>query len=108
MSPIRIRGIVFQDEKGLWCAQCLEYDIAAQAGTVEELRKEFSSLLSSYIQISADLNRRPFEGLPRAPRRFFKMYETATSPAQKEGPIRPPLAQKSAPSIVPELRFATA
>ena len=107
MSPIRIRAVAFNDEKGFWCAQCLEYDITAQARTVEELRKEFSSLLLSYIQVRADLKRAPFAGLPRAPRRFYRMYEASASPTEKEVPITP-LALKSAPSIVPELRFVTA
>lgn len=102
MSEIRIRAIAFKDS-GFWCVQCLEYDIAAQAETIPDLRKELARVLLAYVLTSAELKREhPFAGLPPAPRRFFEMYDSIES--SKEDEILPMLG--SSPTIVPRMRVA--
>ncbi len=83
MENVRIRAILFE-EAGAWCAQCLEYDIAAQARTEPELRQELVSVLTTHFLASAQFGQEPFAGLPEAPAKFFAMYEGASLGAKSE------------------------
>jgi hypothetical protein len=104
MNTRRIRVVLFEDE-GFWCAQCLEFDVGAQAGTVPALLDELQRILSAHIEIAREVGRKPFAGLPPAPQRFFDAYESSRTPLQaSDGRALPRLDQ--APFIVPELRFA--
>lgn len=76
MKMTRIRAVLFEDS-GWWCAQCLEYDIAAQARTVPELHDELERVLRAQALVSSELGQEPFAGLPPAPQQFVKMYERA-------------------------------
>jgi predicted RNase H-like HicB family nuclease len=71
-----IRVVLFEDEKW-WCAQCLEYDITAQAKTLPELRYELERVLFAHVCAGAEEGRAPFQGLERAPSKYWRMYETA-------------------------------
>ncbi len=73
-STIEIRAVVSQ--KGThWVAQCLEYDIAAQADSLAELRQELESIITTHLEIADEKNSPPFVGLPRAPDYYFRVYE---------------------------------
>jgi len=101
MSMIRIRALAFQDS-GYWCVQCLEYDIAAQAETIPELRRELARVLLSHVTLSKEYKKEPFAGLPQAPKWFFEMYNSlAPTREEEEGTLL-----DSSPPIVPLLRFA--
>jgi hypothetical protein len=83
MKNLRIRAILFE-EAGAWCAQCLEYDIAAQARTQPELREELVGVLTTHMLASAAFGQEPFAGLPAAPAKFFAMYEGAALGVKSE------------------------
>ena len=96
----RLRFVVLQE--GDWLsAQCLEYDIATQARTFEDLAYELQRLIAGHIATSKKLHKRPFEGLPKAPPRFWDMFERSriALPTQSLA-FKPPLRFK------PELRVA--
>jgi hypothetical protein len=76
MADLKIRAVLFQEE-GWWVAQCLDYDIAAQARTQADLLYELERILIGYLVISSEKGLRPFERLPQAPRRYWVMYEQA-------------------------------
>jgi hypothetical protein len=72
----KIRAILFRD--GEWySAQCLEYDIAAQAKTLEDLRYELQRVIITHIAVSIELGSKPFENLDAAPQKFWDMYANA-------------------------------
>jgi len=71
-KPI-INIIAFQEEGG-WVAQCLQYDIAAQANTFAELQREMLRAIVSHIILNTERGRAPFEGLNEAPPKFWRMY----------------------------------
>lgn len=74
-----IRAIVFQE--GEWLsAQCLEYDIATQAKTVEDLSYELQRILVGHIVTSRKLGKAPFEGVPKAPQKYWDMFEHSKIP----------------------------
>jgi hypothetical protein len=74
-----IRAIVFQE--GDWLsAQCLEYDIATQAKTLDDLSYELQRIIVGHFTISRRLGKEPFEGIPKAPDKYWKMFERSKIP----------------------------
>src|SRR5262249_54019993 len=71
---ISIRVVVFQDA-GHWVGQCLEYDIAAQAETIDDLNVRLQVVLRAELNESLDRSGRPFDGIEKAPERFQQMWE---------------------------------
>ena len=87
MADLKIRAVLFQEE-GWWVAQCLEYDIAAQARTQDDLLYELKRILAGRILVSATKGRQPFENLPKAPLRYWAMYEEAEPVSTDPPPFR--------------------
>lgn len=71
-----VRAVVFRDED-LWVAQCLEYDLATQGRTLEQLRERVELLLLARMAVSQKVGRRPFEGLPKGPQEFWDLWGSA-------------------------------
>jgi hypothetical protein len=99
----RLRFVVIQE--GEWLsAQCLEYDIATQARTLDDLTYELQRLIVGHIVTSRKLNKEPFEGLSRAPQKFWDMFERSKLPLST-----PRVSFKSSVRLkipAPELRVA--
>ena len=98
----RLRVVVVQEGKWL-SAQCLEYDIATQARTLDDLAYELQRIIC-HIATSRTLNKEPFEGLPKAPQKFWDMFERSRLPLST-----PRVAFKSSFRLkipLPELRVA--
>ncbi len=73
-SGITIRVVVFQDD-GVWVAQCLEYDIGAQAGDIDTLNERLNVALKAELKESIERGKEPFAGIDPAPQRFHTMWE---------------------------------
>lgn len=71
-----VRAVVFRDED-LWIAQCLEYDLATQGRTLEQLRERVKRLLLVRMAVSQKERRKPFGGLPKGPQEFWELWESA-------------------------------
>lgn len=69
-----IRVILFHD-CDLWAAQCLEYDIGAQAPDLGTLCARLSAALEMELSESLGQKGAPFEGIDPAPQRFHDMWE---------------------------------
>lgn len=74
---IEISVILYQEDAH-WIAQGLEYDITAQAPSLPALKDRFEAKVAAEVAISLDLNRKPLDGIGRAPERFWKMFDEAT------------------------------
>ena len=69
-----ISAVLFQEGEQ-WVAQCLEYDIAAQAETLKELVEyELQRVLVGHISVSLETGRVPFENVPAAPREYWDLW----------------------------------
>ena len=80
----QLRFLVFQE--GEWvAAQCLEYDIATQARTLDDLVHEVQRIVIGHIATSRKLHKAPFERVPQAPEEFWAMFERSKIPL----PARP-------------------
>jgi hypothetical protein len=77
VESLSIRAVVFQDG-GAWIAQCLEYDLCTSAKDRKELIRKLASQLRLQIVLDLANGKRPFQGLPRAPQRFWEMYSGST------------------------------
>jgi hypothetical protein len=71
---VGVRVLVFQDE-GSWVAQCLEYDIGAQARDIDTLRDRLIVALNAELRESLERHGQPFAGIEPAPERFQLMWE---------------------------------
>jgi hypothetical protein len=84
-----IRAVIFQ-EGDLWVAQCLEYDIGAQAHDFDTVQRRLSLAIEVEQSTSMEAHGKEFAGIDRAPARFFEMWEKglrvfATKPQVKNG-----------------------
>jgi hypothetical protein len=71
-----------------WVAQCLQYDLAAQAKTLADLRYAFEHALVAHVIVSIEKKVEPFDSLPSAPRKYWDAWERAL-PVETER-IAPP------------------
>lgn len=70
----KIRVVIFKEDD-LWVAQCLEYDIGAQASDVETLGRHLTATLQAELAESARRTGKPFGGIEQAPKQYFDMWE---------------------------------
>lgn len=106
-----IINIVAFQEAGGWVAQCLQYDIAAQADSFAELKREMIRAIVSHIIINVERGRAPFEGLKEAPSKFWKMYGEATPLNDESLPVEWPSPAQSTPEasaldVAPKFKIA--
>ena len=68
--------VLFICDGSAWTAQCLQYDIAAQGGTIKDAQRAFEYALSVE---AAYLNERgqSLDSLPAAPNCYWKQYREA-------------------------------
>jgi hypothetical protein len=72
-DAMKIRVIAFKDGDQ-WVAQCLEYDIAAQAADLETVHARLMMALDAERAESMRLHDKPFAGIDPAPQHFLDMW----------------------------------
>lgn len=105
-STYEVDAVLFERDHGEWVAQCLQYDIGAQASNITDLLYELQRAVVGHIVIALENGLAPLESLPAAPREYWDMWEKAkTTVASDDGPpaFRIPI---SAPRVVPRLKLA--
>ena len=80
--------VLVTKEADWWVAQCLQYDLAAQAKTLADLRYAFEHALVAHVIVSIEKKVEPFDSLPSAPRKYWDAWERAL-PVETEW-IAPP------------------
>ena len=73
----QIRVVVLK-EGDVWVAQCLEYDIGAQAGDMDTLWSRLNTVLAAERLESASRDLSAFEGIPAAPDFYHGLWDKAT------------------------------
>lgn len=84
-----IRAIVFQDA-GQWIAQCIEVDVAAQGGTVDEAVERLESLIASEADYTQKRFGKAFAGIAPAPARFEAMWQGRSKNFEAQEHVQPP------------------
>lgn len=70
---LQVRTVIFR-EGDWWVAQCLEFDLAAQAKTVKDLAYEIQRVIVGHMVVCKQEGIRPFEHLPKAPDKYWDMF----------------------------------
>ena len=78
-KTITIRTLLIQDNNS-WSIQCLEYDVAAQGETIEEAEDAFEKTFLGQIFLDIHENKEPLEGIEKAPKVFWDMFDKAEQP----------------------------
>jgi hypothetical protein len=68
-----IRAVVFQEGEWL-CAQCLEYNLVAQAKNLKQLSRALQRLIVAHVAVRLRHKQPPFRDLPRAPEKYWAMF----------------------------------
>ena len=76
MKSRLLRVLLFKTD-GIWNAQCLEHDIAAQARTLKGVRREMERLLVLRTFAGVNEGIEAFADVPQAPDAFWRRWETA-------------------------------
>ena len=74
MDRTEIRVVVFRDGD-MWAGQCLEYDIGAQADSLEKLDRYLEIAIAETRRESRERNGEAFAGVPPAPEHFRKLWD---------------------------------
>jgi hypothetical protein len=82
-----LKVVVFSEGDG-YVAVVLDHCLAAQAKTVPELKRAVTHLVLTQLIASAERGQAPFVGLPRAPKRYWRLWEDGV--AIDSGDIGPP------------------
>ncbi|HEX4498990.1 MAG TPA: hypothetical protein VIE43_25155 [Thermoanaerobaculia bacterium] len=75
---IRLHAVIYQSGEW-WIAACLEHCFVTQARTEEALLVDLERIIKTHIFLETERGRDPFVSIPRAPQRFWKMYEDAAA-----------------------------
>ncbi|HEX7185804.1 MAG TPA: hypothetical protein VF756_28525 [Thermoanaerobaculia bacterium] len=73
-SAYFVRAVVFYDREW-WVAQCLEHDLCTSSKKREELPRKLIAQLRTQIAADSLRGKRPFEDLPKAPEKFWRLYK---------------------------------
>ena len=96
MSEISQIRVLVTKEGDYWTAQCLEYDIGAQARDPNDLPKRLIAALEAERQETIQRYGRPFACINRAPHHFFEAWEkratTLFRPTELKLPNDPEIA----------------
>jgi hypothetical protein len=98
-ESFRVNVLAFREGE-LWVAQCIEYDISARSDTLEGAMTAFRRAFAANLAANRELGRSALDGVPGAPQRYQKTFESA-KPVQENTPGGRPVA-------VADLRVAEA
>jgi hypothetical protein len=73
-KKFQVQTVIFK-EGDWWVAQCLEYDIAAQARTIKDLTYEIQRVLVGHMVACKQEGITPFSNLPKAPEKYWQMFQ---------------------------------
>ena len=70
-------SVLLLREENRWVAQCLEYDVAAQADTISEVKNAFEKAFCSQLAVNVSHGFEPMQSVPKAPTFYHKWFEKA-------------------------------
>ena len=74
MEHKELHAVIFK-RGGWWIGQCLQHDIGAEARTLKQIPYELERAIVAHIAVCLENRRDPFRNIPRAPDRYWKMFE---------------------------------
>lgn len=106
-KQVDVRAVVFKSGDH-WVVQCLEYDVAAQAETVKDVPYQFERAMVAHMVIARENNIEPFENIPKAPARYWTMFEsgvkldapTTTHTFTVNAPVEPSVSEMRVSDLI--------
>jgi hypothetical protein len=71
-----VRAVIFQEGEA-WVGQCVDYDIGAQAPSIDLLLGRLEAVIRAERDQSKIVNGEEFAGIPASPERFKAMWDMA-------------------------------
>lgn len=85
-----LRVLIFQQNDGLWAAQCIDHDIVAQGNTIREAKRAFEQTIVGQILFDIKNHKEPLASFPPAPEELQRLFEQAGEVTlDDKGPILP-------------------
>jgi len=91
MSRPHVFHVVFFEDRGWWVAQCLERNLATASKDPRDLTRQLEVVLKVQIEADREAGVEPFSMLPQAPRRFWRMFQSAEPLQLSAGTLEPPI-----------------
>ena len=82
-------SVLLLKESDNWVAQCLEYDVATQAKTIQEAIKSFKETFINQLILYFDIDEDPLQVLEPAPKYYWDLFEKAEK-LSRRAPLRAP------------------
>ena len=102
MPTVTLKILVLREGEYL-VGQALEYDIAAQGRTMNELHVRFQETIAAYVLLCAKNGQEPFKALGRAPEWYWEKFKGAMPlAAQMEFPKRAKPAKGAPAYLLPK------
>lgn len=74
-QPAQLSALL-RKEEDIWVLQCLDFDIAVQAGSIPDLVRDFERVINGHIMLDLQAGRRPLEDLPAAPDFYWDAFRS--------------------------------
>jgi len=87
-EPIELRIVAYR-EGDVFAAQCLEYDIAAQAPDLKTLLRRIDNAICREAEYTQQTHGEVFKGIAPAPDYFTALYEEAVDLAPPPEALKP-------------------
>jgi hypothetical protein len=91
---------------GLWVAQGVEYDLVAQADTLENLEYEFERVLNVHLITCMELGLEPFETVPPAPDEIRELFWESRELEFRKTRFVAPSPTSARTAVIPSARLA--
>lgn len=70
-------SVLLLREENRWVAQCLEFDVAAQADTIAEVKNAFERAFVSQVAVNVCNGHDAMHNVPKAPKFYHEWFEKA-------------------------------
>ena len=106
-TTVKFNALLFK-RGDWWVAQGIEYDIVAQAKTIEDLDYEFQRAIVAEMIIAVKHGEEPFANLSPAPEVYYDLWQDAVALREREPKLfRSPALQRPVVLAEPEYRIAS-
>lgn len=94
---------LLKKEADTWVLQCLDFDVAVQAGNIPDLVKELERVLNGHILLDLQAGRQPLENVPPAPEADWEAFRSAIFKSEDGLKLRliEPVSARSRPHAKP-------
>ena len=79
MTTYTIDAVLLERDPGEWVAQCLQYDIGAQAGNLPDLLYELQRSIVGHMVIAIENGLEPMKCLSPAPQEYWDMWNRTST-----------------------------